>query len=255
MNRGANAASRRTRASRVATALAMGVREYVRTPVLVVLLAVLPVYFIGVVGYVTPDVEVPITVADRTVRVGMAEMYATLAAPLTGALVGGIAGLFVMRATRQADARLVLAGYRPTEVVTARVGVLAGVCLALTGVSLGVLSWTAAPDRLAWFGAATLLAALTYALVGALVGTLLGRLAGVYAMLFAPTLDVFLFQNPTAADASARAAWLPGHYAVAAAMDAAFGSGFDATPLLEGLGYLGVVVAVAAAAFYRSVKA
>ncbi|WP_158056409.1 hypothetical protein [Halorussus halophilus] len=238
---------------RVGLALRMGIREYVRTPVLLALLVVLPVYFVGVVGYATPSATIPVEVGGESVRIAMNDLYATLAAPLAAALVGGIAGLFVMRSTREADARLVLAGYRPTEVVGARIGLLGVVCAVLSVVVLSVLAVSSVPNHVGWFAVATGLAALTYALVGALVGTVLGRLAGVYAMLFGPTIDVFLFQNPTTTDSAAGATFLPGHFATMAAMDAALGSGFDATPLLWGLAYLAVVAVVAVGAFYRAI--
>jgi ABC-2 type transport system permease protein len=176
----------------------------------------------------------------------------------TGGSAGGITGLFVMRMTRAADERLVVAGYRPREVILARlgllgaVGVLATVVVMIAILGMGVLATEFTPTLLGWFALATLLATLIYGMVGVLVGTVLGTLAGVYLLLFVPMLDLFLYQNPLATETAAIAPYLPGHFPVQLAMDAAFTESVSIEPVAWSLVWLVVLTVLATAAFSRS---
>lgn len=242
-------------ASRVAAAFEMGLREYARTPVLLALVVFLPAYFAGILVFLLPESSVPIEVAgEGTVAVPSSELYGVLLVPLMSALVGGVAGLFLLLNARDADGRLVVAGYRPIQLLLARVGLLAVAAAAAAGVSLGVLAVEVVPERLGWFVAASVVAGLTYGLVGALAGLALSRLAGVYLLLFAPMVDVFFFQNPMVRDPHWLAAYLPGHFATEAAVDAGFSATASLEPLGRALAYLVAVGAVAAVAYYRSMR-
>jgi hypothetical protein len=233
----------------------MGLREYARTPVLLALLTVMPVYFVGVFTVLLPASDIPVTVPGEGRQVlPVADVYGVLLVPLIAGLIGGIAGLFLMQAAREADARLVLAGYRARQVVLARFGLLAVASALATAVSLGVLAPSFVPERPLAVAAAGVLAGLTYGLVGMLVGLLAGKLAGVYAMLFVPMLDVFFLQNPTASDSAAVASFLPGDAVVELALDAGFSADVALHPLGRGLALLAVVVALAAGAFYRTAR-
>lgn len=241
--------------SRVATAFRLGVREYRRTPVLVALLAVLPAYAVGVFGYVVPDDPVSFTVGGEAVQAGLPAVVSLLLTPMTAGLFAGIAGLFLMGSATDADARLVVAGYRPHEVVLARLGLLAAVSVLVSLVATGVAALTAVPEHPAWFLLATVLTALVYAAVGVLLALLVSRLAGVYVVMFGSLVDGFLLQNPLATDAPAVAALGPSHHPVALAMEAAFGSSVSLAPLAWSLVVLAVVAAAAVAAFYRATGA
>jgi hypothetical protein len=127
-----------------------------------------------------------------------------------------------------------------TELITSRLGLLAVVGVLVTAVSMGVLLVTLGPKRPAEITLATLLAAMTYGIVGALVGIVLGRLPGVYLMLFGPSLDVFLFQNP-ATTPDLPVELLPGHYPSALAAEAQFGGGITVETLGLSVAYLAVV--------------
>jgi len=247
--------SRTGSAERIGTAFASGLREYARTPVLLALLVFLPAYFVGVLVLLLPESSVPVEMAGRgVVAVPSSELYGVLLVPLTSALVGGIAGLFLMSAARSADARLVIAGFRPVQLLAARVGLLTVAGAVAAGVALGVLSVEVVPERVGWFLVASVLAGLTYGLVGTLAGLVLSRLAGVYLLLFAPMVDVFFFQNPMVADPHWLAAYLPGRFATEAAVDA----GLSASVALEPFGWAGAyllgVGVVTAVAYYRTMR-
>jgi putative Mn2+ efflux pump MntP len=240
---------------RTLTALSMGLREYARMPVLLALLAVLPAYLILVFAALVPETPVALTLpGGGRVQVPMVDAYIAMFTPLVAGLVGAIAGLFLLRATREADSRLTIAGYRSRELLAARVGLLGLVGASVTAVAVGVTFLTPfEPAHLGWLVVATLLCALTYGVFGVLAGLVLDRLAGVYLVLFGSMIDIFVFQNPLATETAALAELLPGHVPVELAMRAGFGS-VDPAALAPGLAYLAVLAAVALAAFYQSTR-
>lgn len=240
---------------RTVTVFEMGLREYARTPVLLALLVFLPAYFVGVLVYLMPDTTVPLDVpGSGTVTVASAEVYGVVLVPLLCGLIGGLAGLFLMLAARDADARLAVAGYRPAEILAARTALLGVAGLVASGVSLLALSIRTVPESLGWFVAASVVAALTYGMVGTLAGLVLSRLAGVYVMLFVPMMDVFFFQNPLVSDPHWLASYLPGHYVTAVAVDAGFSATVALEPLAKALAYLGLLTLLAGTAYYQSVR-
>jgi len=240
---------------RIGRAFEMGLYEYARTPVLLGLLLFLPAYFIGMFAYVLPASEMPITVpGDGRQLVATADLYGVLLVPLLAGLIGGIAGLFLMQTAREADARLVRAGYRPSQVIAARFALLVVASVVATAVALAVLSVTFVPESPAAFVAASVLAGLIYGLVGVLAGLVAGRLAGVYTMLFVPMLDVFFLQNPTVENRLWIAPYLPGHAVTELAADAGFSTDVALAPFAEGLGMLFVAAVLATAAFYRTAR-
>lgn len=244
-----------SRPHRVGTAFAAGLRETTRTPVLLALLAFLPAYFVGVLVVVLPSSTLPVDLpGGGTATISTAALYGVLLVPLVAALVGALAGLFLMEAGEGGDARLVLAGYRPGELFLARVGLLVPAGLVAAAVSLAVLALEVVPERPAWVVVAALLAGLTYGLLGVLAGLALSRLAGVYLLLFLPMVDVLFFQNPMVGEYHRLAPYLPGHAVTRLAVDAGFSASVALDPLGSALAYLLAVGAVAAVAFHRAVS-
>lgn len=236
--------------TRPSLAFAMGLREYARTPLLLGLLLFLPAYMIGVFGWVTPDTALTVEAGVTSVRTTFPELYAVAMVPMVAALVGGIAGLFAMQTATAADRRLVITGYSPAEVLLARFGLLLVAAMAVAPVALAVSSLFHVPERLGWLAVSTVLVVVLYGVVGFLVGIVANRLVGVYVVLFASMLDVFLYQNPTVSDPSWIATYLPAHYPMALAIDAAFTPSVELFPLWASMGYL-AIVGVSAAVVYR----
>ncbi|MFB6150412.1 MAG: hypothetical protein ABEJ40_01270, partial [Haloarculaceae archaeon] len=223
-----------------------GLREYARTPVLLALFAFLPAYLIGAFTRLVPSTTVPLPVpGDGTVATGMADVYAVFMTPLVGALVGALAGVFLLQSTRDADARFVVAGARPSSVLLARFGLLVAVGVLVSAVAVGTAATVRVPERPALLFAATLLAALSYGLLGVLAGVVVDRLAGVYLALFGTMIDLFLVQNPLS-DGGEYDFLLPGHAPVELAVDAGFSSEVALATAGEGLLWvLGIGVATA----------
>jgi hypothetical protein len=237
---------------RVTTAVVAGSREFRRTPVLLALLFVLPAYFIGAFVTLVPDRTVPLTVSGDTIRTEMAGFAAAFITPVTVAVLAGIVGLFLMQSSQAADDRLRLAGYRARDLLVARFGLLAIGTLVVTAASLAVALPAFTPELLGWFVAATLLVGLTYGVLGVAVGVVLDRLPGVYVMLFAPMVDVLMFQNPLATDSPGWTTLLPGHFATNVVFDAAFTTTVTLTDIAAAVGYVAVCLLVGALALYRA---
>jgi hypothetical protein len=183
----------------------------------------------------------------------MVDVHGAVMVAITVAFLAGLAGLFVVLGSAQADRRLVLTGYRPGEVLAARLGVIVLAALLVSAVSLILTAVSFRPDVWLTFGAATVAVAITYAMIGVLLGPLVGRLGGLYLMFLLPFLDVGLAQNVMfGAAPPAWAAWMPAHGAVRVLVDGAFTSTFDETNglLLAGAWIIGLSV-VAGAVFHR----
>lgn len=115
--------------------------------------------------------------------------------PITVGFLAGLAGLFVALGSAEGDRRLVLAGYRPLEVLAARLGVIAFAATLTTGVALAVTGMSFSPDSWPVFAVANVLTALTCGMIGVLAGPRLGLLGGLYVMLALPFIDIGIAQN------------------------------------------------------------
>lgn len=236
--------------TRIGTAIRLGATELRRTPLLLALLVVGPAYVIYVFTLVAPDGPAVVHVGGETVRTTLPKAFPAFTTPMTAALLAGIAGLFLMQTAATADSRAVVAGYRAHEIILARLGLLVGVAVVATAVSVGVMLTAFRPEHLGWFFLATVLTALIYGMVGLLVGVLLDRLVGVYLILFGSMVDLFVFQNPLATDPPALAQWLPGHYPLQLTIRAGFAEELVLSDLGFSLGYLAVLTGLAIVGFY-----
>lgn len=248
---------RHRRLRRVAVALRFGFRDYRRNLVLWVLLVGLPVLFITLSIVVTPDDPAPLELVENGRRslqmLSMADIHGAIMVPITVGFLAGIAGLFVALGSAEGDRRLVLAGYRPLEVLAARLGIILFAALLTTGVSLAVTGASFTPQVWVTFAAANLAVATTYGMIGVLVGPRFGMLGGLYLMLALPFIDVGLAQNAMfGAAPPAWAEFMPAHGAVKVMLDGAFTPGFDtAGALILALAWLAGVTALAAHQFHR----
>jgi hypothetical protein len=245
------------RSHRIAVALRYGFRDYRRNHVLWVLLVVLPVAFITLSIAVTPATPTPVDLLENGHRglqiLSMSNLHGAIMVPITVGFLAGLAGLFVALGSAEGDRRLVLAGYRPLEVLAARIGVIVFAALLTTGVALAVTGASLTPHSWLTFAAANVLVALTYAMIGVLVGPRLGLLGGLYVMLALPFIDIGIAQNPMLAAAPPSwAAFMPSHGAVRVLLDGAFTPTFDEYRALAlALIWLVAVTTVAAAQFHR----
>lgn len=244
--------------SRTWTGLGYAWKEYRRNIALWVLLVGLPLFFITLSIAVTPDDPAPVELVEGG-KVGisilsMTDVHGAIMVAITVAFLAGLAGLFVVLGSAEADRRLVLAGFKPGEVLASRLGVITLAAVLVSAVSLGVTDFSFNPSVWVTFATATLAIAITYAMIGVIVGPLVGRLGGLYLMFLLPFLDVGLAQN-IMFDAAppAWAVWMPAHGAVRVLIDGAFTPTFDEFGgLVFALVWLLGLGAAAAAIFHRT---
>ena len=212
-------------AGRIWLATRMDVHDLRRRPLLIVLLIVTPVVFISRAISLTERIPRVIGLpGGGTTLTTMRDVHGAVMAAITVAFLGGLIGVFAMQAARQADRRLVLAGFRGVETVVARLIVL----FAATGVALLIALLVTArdftPQSWLWFAFGTAAIATTYAGIGALAGTLLGRVGATYLLLFLAMLDLGVVQNPMFGDGNPPgwAVVLPGYAGIRVVVAAGF---------------------------------
>lgn len=231
---------------RVLTATRLGFREQARRPLLLLLLAGLPFFFItrAIASTVPQTRAVPL--ADGTVFLSnMQDVHGATMAAITIAFLAGLCGLFIMQSAREADRRLIVAGFRPIEAVVPRLLLIAAATAVVLVVSLAVTAISFSPIDWPLFALANLLVGLTYGSIGALAGAGLGRLGGTYFMFFLPMIDLGIAQTPMFGDGipDTWATLLPGYGAGRVLVDAAFARDFEAWgELLVAVGWAAAAV-------------
>jgi hypothetical protein len=216
---------------RVATATRLGFCEQARRPLLLVLLVVLPFFFITrAIARTEPTRRLLGLPGGGDILTTMKDAHGASMVTITVAFLAALCGVFIMRSARSADRRLVVAGYRPIEAVLPRLIVLATATAVVLTVSLAVtaLSWT--PASWPVFIAGNLLVGLTYACVGALAGSALGQLGATYFVLFLAMLGTGVLQNPMFGDGTpgGLAYVFPDYAANRLVIDGAFSGAFHA---------------------------
>ena len=244
--------------NRLRAGLRYGFRDYRRNIALWVLLVVLPILFISLSFYITPDDPTPVELTENgitTLRIlSLADVHGAIMVPITIAFLAGLAGLFVVQGSIEADSRLAIAGFRTREILASRIGTIVVAALLATAVALGVTAIDFTPESWGWFAVGSVLVAVTYGMIGVLVGVLFGRLGGLYVMFLVPFLDVGMAQNIMFS--AAPPSWglvLPGRGAVQVLVDAAFTTTFDTFAMLMLAVVWLVVLALVTAFVFRRI--
>ena len=216
---------------RVTVATRLGFREQLRRPLLIVLLIIVPFFFIT--RSIASTDATPRTIGlpgGAEVTTTMRDLHGASMVAITVAFLAALSGTFVMRSARSADRRLVVAGFRPIEAIAPRLLVLATLTAAILVVSLAVTALSFTPESWPGFIAGNLLIGLTYASIGALAGALLGELGATYVVLFLAMLGMGILQNPMFGDGTPGGVALvfPEHGAARVIVDAGFAAGFHA---------------------------
>ena len=217
--------------ARIAIATRLGFREQARRPLLLVLLVVVPFFFITRAIARTEPVPRQIGLPGGSgVLTTMKAIHGASMVTITVAFLAALCGAFIMRSAQSADRRLVVAGFRRIEAVLPRLAVLAAATGVVLVVSLAVTALSFTPASWPAFVAGNLLVGLTYACIGALAGALLGQLAATYAVLFLAMLGTGILQNPMFGDGTpgGLAYALPDYGANRLVIDGAFSTGFHA---------------------------
>jgi hypothetical protein len=217
--------------ARVATATRLGFREQARRPVLLVLLVVVPFFFITrAVAATEPDPRRIGLPGGGGVLTTMRDIHGAMMVAITVAFLAGLCGAFVMRSAQFADRRLVVAGFRPIEALLPRLAVLAAATAVALVVSLTVTALSFDPASWPVFVLGNLLVGLSYACIGALAGAALGQLGATYVVLFIAMLGMGILQNPMFGDGtpSGLAYLFPDYGAARLVIEGGFAGAFNA---------------------------
>lgn len=243
---------------RIATATRLGFAEQARRPLLIVLLVVVPFFFITRAIAQTRALPRQIGLPGGTeVLTTMKELHGASMVTITVAFLAALCGAFILRSARAADRRLVLAGFTPAEAIVPRLAVLGAATLIVLVVSLAVTGLSFTPASWPSFIAGNLLVGLTYACIGALAGAALGQLAATYVVLFLAILGIGILQNPMFGDGTpgGLAMLFPDYGAGRVVIDGAFSPSFHAYgPLALGVAWLAVLAAATIAVLRRNLR-
>lgn len=220
-------------ATRLRAGVGAHTREFVRRPLHVLSLLVLPPVVIEVYGLAMatfPDLPF--------FSVPPATMGRINGAVFAGAFIAGLVGLFQVQSAAQADERLQLGGFRRAELFCSRLAVIVAVSLLATLASFAVLaaSVTVAAPLVAV--GALLLGSLLYGLIGILVGAVTpGELEGSLVLVFLADFDNFLSSGLVEVD-SAVVNLTPLHYPHTLFTDAVRSGTVAASDVVASGGYL-----------------
>lgn len=214
---------------RARTATVMAFRDQERRPLVLILLVVIPAYVITrsiATTEATPQ-QIGLPGGD-VITTTMKDIHGAVMAGMAIAFVAALVGVFVMQSALQGDRRLVVAGYRPGEAISARLIVVGTATALVVAVSAVVTALNFDPDSWTPFLAGLILTGLIYAALGALAGAVLDKLAATYLMLFLVMTDLGIVQNPMFGD-GVPADWavlLPGYAPTRLMVDGAFSPTF-----------------------------
>lgn len=244
------------RAAYVATAAAMAVRELTRKRLVLVLALCVPAVFFAAVFATVGDQLVSVMLAAAAERVTLVEERRQSLLFISMAATGLISAFFASSLIqRQLDAnrRLVLCGFRATELSTARLAVLLGIIAATALYTWFALELFTSPRFPAGVLLGIIVGAFVYGCYGLLVGTLFRReLESIFAILVLINIDAGWLQNPIYYQ-NAQSKWLiealPAHYPSQIAHLSAFTSEPIGPLAAYGLAY-GTAFLLAALALY-----
>lgn len=234
--RGLGTTSRRLRAG-----VAANVRQFIREPVNVALLVLVPIIVIELYAATMAAVpDLPFVQGNPAIS---GRVHGAL---FSTAFLAGLVGLFQERSAHRADSRLIRCGFPRTTLLTARLATIGLVIVVAGAVSLATVWRVAAPADLTVAVAALALAGATYGLVGVLVGTHLRELEGSLVLVFLADLDTALTTG-VAGDHWALSL-VPLHHA-GALFEAGMLGGNTGSHVLPALGYVAVLLAIVVAVY------
>ena len=209
---------------------AMSARQLLRHRVAVLLLLIIPTLFCSIIVLITPDrvivFELP-TVGDSVVQLeNERDETIVFIGCAAVCLLTAFFALHLVQKQWQADRRLMVAGYKSSELLTAKLCVLGGLIVSMSLYVSALVSLFLVPQNYWSTVAGFVSGGFVYGCYGLLVGSLVRReLEGVLCVVLLSNIDASWLQNPiiyTAAEKKEIIRLLPGFYPVQATMMGAF---------------------------------
>jgi hypothetical protein len=226
-----------------------GGRSYIRQPINMVLLVIVPVVFIiAMRSAVSTFSDVLGGNVGEQAGTGLAGLWAA-------SLLAGVAVFFVLRTTLSTDGRLIVAGLSRRALVSAHSITALAIAGVTSSVSLGVLLATQDVASPASLFLAIFISALIYGAMGIGLARLIeGDLEGSFVLILVFMLDAFV-GGPLGGAHGPLAGVFPLHFTSEITVSAMVGGGYPADWLLYGLAHLAVLAAVPLAAEARRAAA
>jgi hypothetical protein len=222
-------------------------------------LVVLPILFYALIAITTGTQPTPFVlsaVSDTTRVVVPRDQEALVFMGLAAVgFVSAFLGFHLIARQGDASRRLVLCGYRPWQLVTARLAALAIAVVAVSAFSCAMLRGFFAPTHLLATGIGLVLVGLVYGCYGLLAGALFPReLEGILSIVLLTNVDLAWLQNPvyyTEAQNRAVIRALPGYWPAQVGMIAAFSDHPIWRAASMSLLYAAALLVIAVSLFWR----
>lgn len=251
------------RSTYVIKASGFAAKELIRMRITLVLLFVIPTIFLWVVDYTTTDEPIEFVISSISERARVTSAAHDMSLVFTAVATLGFLTSFVALNLMQKDTdvyrRLVLCGFRPSELLLSKLTVLVAVTV-LVGIYVAlVLLLFFRPGNWPMVTVGFILAGCVYGSYGLLVGSLIkGQLEGILLIVLLANIDAGWLQNPvyyTAAQNTPLIRRLPAFFPSQVAMVSAFASDFSAMrPVLGSLAYGTALAALALLSFSRKMQ-
>jgi hypothetical protein len=246
---------------RLATSTRFALLDLARNPVAAVLLLVIPLILFGLILLTTGDRDIPfqLSTTGDAVLTGTERKISLLYIGLTS--ISGISAflgfLLVLRPVA-ADRRLVFEGYRPAELLVAKLTAMLAVALAVAAYVSALLPLFSTPGRAGGVFLGFLLASLIYATIGLGLGALVRReIDGMLVILMLVNIDAGWLQNPVFyahAHQQQLIRMLPAHQPGQLVMASAFTDADLTAPFLLSAGYLAALGLLAALIYHARIR-
>ena len=247
------------RTARTRVAVTLTARLLLRNRVAMSLIVVIPILFYALIAITTGTQPTPfvLSAVSETTRVVVPRDHEALVFMGLAAVgfVSAFLGFHLIARQGDASRRLVLCGYRPWQLVVARLAVLAIAVVAVSALSCAMLRAFFAPAHVLATGVAFVLVGLVYGCYGLLAGALFPReLEGILSIVLLTNVDLAWLQNPvyyTEAQNRAVIRSLPGYWPAQVGMIAAFSDHPIWRAAMMSLLYATVLLVIAVSLFWR----
>lgn len=245
------------RLSRVRTAGVLTCKGLVRRRIVLLMLFLVPSLFSGIIILTTTlrPIRFQLASLGEAIFVVVPQRHEGLVFICLTAvgLITAFLALDLVQRDAQVNRRLVLCGYRTSELVAARLGVLLGVMVVVSSYVVLILPLFFSPERFGLVFTGLVLGGWVYGCYGLLVGAVFRReLEGILFVVLLSVIDVGWLQNPiyyAEAQNQAIIRSLPAFFPAQVSMAAAFTAEPLLVPIVGSLGY-GAVLLVAALLAY-----
>ena len=243
--------------TRMRTALWLTLKALVRRRIVVLLVFIIPTLFTALILLTTADLPVRFLLASVGEGLSVEVPQRDEGLVFVGIVAVGVLTAFLALDLAQRDAevsrRLLVCGYRPGELIAARLGVLLLVIVSISAYTIAIVRVFLVPERTVSLALGFAATGWVYGCYGLMVGAAFRReLEGILFVVLLANIDAGWLQNPlyyAEAHNQAIIRSLPAYFPAQASITAAFTTHSTIVPMLASFAY-GIALLLLAAAIY-----